>query len=574
MLKLIEIEGFRCIEKDETNLNKLTVFYGPMGSGKTSKLLAILFALTGSARSGMTLDELINVNSERMKVRIVGEYDGEKFEVVRSKRPRSSTQTKGKAPFEVSERIYVEGREIARIFLGTAGQRTLSLYDLFGLTKYVEIASEITPSPIERRIRELKEELEKSKKFKDVSLKLEEAQIRLSDAKDRLNEIEAQIEKNKELFEWAESILRKAKDIERIKNELESKKKLIAEYKEELENIPPYPEGIEEELNELESRYKGFQRRIAYIEALMQILRLEDRDVESIRECPLCKAPISPQTLEEFKGVIDEYGQIVPRASELEMILSEKRKQYEKAKRNKERANFLQSEILRLEASISGLETEVINEEDMQRASNIISRREALERERRELGFRIRSLQNEIDAYKIVKPSEEISEEDVIKRIERLKELADRLRRIKASILEAIKNVREEQLLRLRESFKEAFKKIYPYETFTSVNFDTETVRGREVITIKAKTDSKWITARQMSTGENVAISFALLYALNRLEKEPILLLDEPEEGLDDEGVKGLAEVLNKLSETTQIIVATRSKQLAELLIPETLSTL
>ena len=69
-----------------------------------------------------------------------------------------------------------------------------------------------------------------------------------------------------------------------------------------------------------------------------------------------------------------------------------------------------------------------------------------------------------------------------------------------------------------------------------------------------------------MSTGENVAVSFALLYAINHLEKSPLLLLDEPEEGLDEKGVEGLADVLNNLKASTQIVVATRSPQLARLL--------
>jgi predicted ATPase len=50
------------------------------------------------------------------------------------------------------------------------------------------------------------------------------------------------------------------------------------------------------------------------------------------------------------------------------------------------------------------------------------------------------------------------------------------------------------------------------------------------------------------------------------MERAPIILLDEPEEGLDDNGIRGLADTLNGLSEITQVVVATRSHLLASFL--------
>jgi len=133
-------------------------------------------------------------------------------------------------------------------------------------------------------------------------------------------------------------------------------------------------------------------------------------------------------------------------------------------------------------------------------------------------------------------------------------------------LMEAVNEKRSDQLKSLKASFKETFKRIYPYPRFSDVEFDTVHIRGREVLQVKAKTDGGWVYSHQMSTGENVAISFALLYAINHLEKSPLLLLDEPEEGLDEKGVEGLADVLNHLKASTQVVVATRSSQLAQLL--------
>jgi predicted ATPase len=89
------------------------------------------------------------------------------------------------------------------------------------------------------------------------------------------------------------------------------------------------------------------------------------------------------------------------------------------------------------------------------------------------------------------------------------------------------------------------------------------------VLYVKGKVDDTWVYAHQMSTGENVALSFALLLAVNELASSPLLLLDEPEEGLDESGIRGLAEVLRKMKGMTQLLVATRSPLLASLLRAE-----
>jgi len=85
-LKRVEVECFRGLVKSKFELDDLTVFSGEMGVGKTSKLLAILYCLTGSAPQGMNLDDMINIDSDHMWVKIEGEHNGQKFIFERSKR--------------------------------------------------------------------------------------------------------------------------------------------------------------------------------------------------------------------------------------------------------------------------------------------------------------------------------------------------------------------------------------------------------------------------------------------------------------------------------------------------------
>ncbi|MFB3042916.1 MAG: hypothetical protein ACE1ZC_01385, partial [Nitrososphaerales archaeon] len=155
---------------------------------------------------------------------------------------------------------------------------------------------------------------------------------------------------------------------------------------------------------------------------------------------------------------------------------------------------------------------------------------------------------------------------DLEGKISRLRRLASDIRSVKLVMIDALNEIRKERITKLRDSFKETFKKIYPYRRFTDVDFETSFSRGRESLLVRGKLGESWILASQMSTGENVAMSFALLFAINNMEKAPIILLDEPEEGLDDNGIRGLADTLNGLSEITQVVVATRSHLLASFL--------
>ncbi|MCX8191709.1 MAG: AAA family ATPase [Nitrososphaerales archaeon] len=207
-------------------------------------------------------------------------------------------------------------------------------------------------------------------------------------------------------------------------------------------------------------------------------------------------------------------------------------------------------------------------------ANRILAERNRLMREKLELEIKSKSLRKELDDFRAFFTQVPKLRLDVIDaKLNRLTQFRDRLLSIKSALIEVINEVRNEQLSNLKSSFKEAFRRIYPYQKFSDVDFDSTVVRGRQVLLVKGKVNDRWLYSHQMSTGENVALSFALLFAANRLERAPLLLLDEPEEGLDEKGIEGLKDVLMNLKISTQIVVATRSKQLAELLSSKVVST-
>jgi len=570
MVTDLEIFNFRGIEYERIELKPLHVFYGPMGSGKTSKLLALLFGLTGSTTSKLTLDEMINLNSDSMVVRVGIKKDGKYYRIERRKKKGYGTVTKflgEPIKLDLTENIYIEGRQISELFFGAPKEKMFKLDALLGLSDYNLISQELTSAPIDRKLEELrriKENLKKTLEFQDRLLKVEE-EIKEIDLK--IENLTSLLKRDSDLKSWADEVVKKASESLKIKGEIESKKELIQNYKTLLESLPKYPENLEEELNILEAKYKAMQRRKSYLEGSFQLLELDS--LEKITHCPLCYSPLTQEKINEFKQYYSEYKDLLIKSRELEEELNLKRKEVEQAKKDKERAKWLYSQILNLEAEISSRSFDLINEEDIQKANKILERFNNLNKELETLEIRKRSLEEQRKLYLSLK--EEFSNynmEDIDKKLRNLESLKERVIRLKRTLEEALKEVREEELGRLKDSFRRAFKSIYTYEKFEDVDFELMNYKGKEVLTVKAKIRENWIKADQMSTGEIVALSFALLFSINQLENTPLLLLDEPEEGLDDEGIRGLAKVLKDLSNRTQILLATRNNLLVELLKP------
>lgn len=568
-LEKLELAGFRRFEKDSVSLTDLTVLSGEMGSGKTSKLLAVLFALTGSTVSGLHLDDLINIDSEFMWVRVEGKVKGHPFYIERRKRRGQATVTRTDLPSipKLSERIFIEGREIAKLFIGAPTEKAFKLDALLGLQGYDQIISELSTAPLERRIDTLNELKASAQQHKALLERAEELEKELERISRRLQEIEERLASNSSLYSWAEELMRREEEARRVSAELESKKSILEGYKAQLSSLPPFPQAIEEELKEMEARYDAMQKRIAFLEAAMQTLDLVGKKIEEIVYCPLCGGFISPKMLERFKGYSDEYKKYIEWSTDLESLLAEKRRAYEEARRNEEKRRLLEGEIRRLENEISQVSYTPIPAEERERAEGALSEKKGLLDEKKELELRRRGLEEQRAAYRATLARvQAIDISSIESKLEALSQLAERLRRIKRALSEAVNEARAEQLEGLRASFKDTFKRIYPYQRFSDVDFEAQTIRGREVLQVRAKVDDRWIYSHQMSTGENVALSFALLYAVNRLEASPILLLDEPEEGLDEGGIEGLADVLLRLKASTQLVVATRSRQFAQLL--------
>ena len=171
----VELVGFRGLLQESFALGDLTVFSGDMGSGKTSKLLSIFYCLTGSAPLGLTLEDLINVDSDFMWVKATA-VDGETHTIERRKKRKSSstitTSLPEMPPYDA--RMFIEGRQIASLFVGATAEKSVKIDAMLGLAEYNQIATEISILPIERKLNEQKGLRERAKESETTSARLKQ----------------------------------------------------------------------------------------------------------------------------------------------------------------------------------------------------------------------------------------------------------------------------------------------------------------------------------------------------------------------------------------------------------------
>lgn len=561
---------FRGIREAEFTLDDLTVFSGSMGSGKTSRLLAVLFALCGGAPSGLILDDLINTSSDHMSVRVEGYLNGLPFFIERRKRRGGPVAVKTDLPeqLKIDPKIFVDGREVAKLFAGAPSEKALKLNQLLELDKYDQVASEITAAPVERRIQELEKQLSAIKQIDDLRKRDAECAAEIGRSKDRLAALRLKYIMDSSMLKWAEEVKRRAEEAKQTELEMKGKLKLLEQYRSQLRILPEAFEGAEEEMREMEARNDALNRRIAVLEASIQVIDLQ-KDM-NVQTCPLCNAPLSKEALESFKHLEDEYRKVIDEYNNLQTKLTQKRKEVEEQRRLVEQRRFIEAEVNRLEAEVAQSKVQTVSEADLSKALQLLKEAEEMRREIEVLESRLSSLEAQREAYEAALAQMDSQDATNLEyKIRKLRDLADKLKRIKSSLLDAVNEAKSERLTSVKSQFKDAFKKIYPYERLKDVDLESKVVRAREVLLVKGRVDDTWVYAHQMSTGENVALSFALLLAVNELESSPILLLDEPEEGLDESGIRGLAEVLKKMKTRTQLLIATRSDLLASLLKSE-----
>jgi DNA repair protein SbcC/Rad50 len=255
IIKKIVLDNIRSYEHQEINFNEgSTLLSGDIGSGKTSVLLAIEFALFG-LQPGQRGAALLRNGKPEGGVKIVFEVDGKEIEIERTlkkgktisqescaiilegeRKEISVTELKGKIldilkyPSEFAKKqnvlytftVYTPQEEMKQIILEDVETRINTLRHVFGIDKYKKILENV--AILTMKIRE-------EKRMKEgMTANLEQNKLALTEKENELDEKQLNVSSiEHELFEKTEIRKKIQEEKEEISKKIEERSKFMQE---------------------------------------------------------------------------------------------------------------------------------------------------------------------------------------------------------------------------------------------------------------------------------------------------------------------------------------------------------
>lgn len=360
-LEKIYLENFISHHKSELVFDRgVIVLVGPNGSGKTSIIDAIYFALTGESRRG-TKESLINSiaasRGNKAVVRLWIDVDGRKIFIERTISRRRGHE----ALLKVNGRIEARGvKEVDRAIQKILGISKKAI-DTIMVIPQGRIAELLTVSPSERQV--ILDKLlgldsyeEAFNKLKDTTIKINTKyippmEVNIVENKDslllnsyhviinELSKIQAEIrkqldnkaeneEKLKEVAKELENLISKQKKLEQhlgelreIENKIAMTQESIRRYNEELIKRKARLHEIEREIEkteELRQEYKRLRPLADSLPILKELIGLEDSIREVLNNLKSAEEKIShyEKMKEEVQLIKSKYPEGVDRARE------------------------------------------------------------------------------------------------------------------------------------------------------------------------------------------------------------------------------------------------------------------
>jgi exonuclease SbcC len=423
IIKRLRIENIRSHGKTDIQFNKgISVFMGRTGSGKSSILMAIEYALFGS-ESGIQNSAIMRRRSPSALVVLEFEQKGKNYKVIRGlKRSGSNIQVDvnnlkifedGK-PVEILARSTDLNEKIIHILNYPKDVKPRDLFEVMSYTRQDEIRKIIEMKPQERqvyidRILQLSKyqrtwdnlfeviknfQLDAEKKavrieeYDNLIKKITEKEVKKDKLIKEIDEKKMLYEKEKKnyqihlnelmkLKEKAEKIIQNKKEydalngeLSRIKNDIQKNEKAISLFKDKSEKLKAEKEKIkvEEGMDELQ-RIKGeLTSKKEFLKEEMSKTKEEVSRLTELEEgiCPLCKQKVTKEhkkNLEnEYKRKVDEFNEKISEIEKEINVVLEKISLAEKSEKIKEeidRINFLMNEKENLLKELMDEENEI-----------------------------------------------------------------------------------------------------------------------------------------------------------------------------------------------------------------------
>ncbi len=318
MITEIKLLNFKSHAKTNIKFEQgINVIVGENGSGKTSILDAISFALFKNKPKDIKLDDLIKLGEKEMKVELLFHQNNKIFRIKRIRRKNGTTESMlyiNERPFArsnvdkeiekvfgmdgniFSRAIYVKQGEIDALISMEPSKRKIEINKLLGINE-IEKAWEAIREIIrdfELRLKSLegisKEIEEKKRKMEDIKKEMDEQKRELQEKENNLNIIKEKLleeEKELELLEKIKDIIVEKEKILIEKRNLEEKIKNIEFYEREVEKYKKDYEiylEIDEKLNNLRNDERNIIIKLKEIEELKKELKKKEEKIKEINK--------------------------------------------------------------------------------------------------------------------------------------------------------------------------------------------------------------------------------------------------------------------------------------------------
>lgn len=291
IIEEVEIKNFRSHKNSKIKFGQgISVIVGDNGSGKTSILEAVNFALFKQKPNNINADDLIRRGTEEAEVSVTFHSNGRKYRVLRERKTGKAT---GSALYQ-DEKLLVRGEdevtlEVERI-LGVNGE----LFTSAVYIKQGEIDGLISAAPAVR-----KEQVGRLLGAQD-----------LENAYKNMRELIGEYDMRFEKFQTV------PEDIKKTEEKIKKEKQEIAQLSEEIKII-------DKNLSEKRRRFEEKEKEIAQLEKLKDLLNAREKNIAEIENLDekIKKIESYERELKETERIHEEYAKL---EQEIEALNKEK----------------------------------------------------------------------------------------------------------------------------------------------------------------------------------------------------------------------------------------------------------
>jgi len=464
ILKRLQIRNVRSHVETNVDFNTgITVFTGRTGSGKSTLIMAIEYALFG-ANARIPNPELLRRRAKSGHVKLEFSHGGHDYTIIRGLRlqgdrvtvdPSNLTLSRDSIRIPLLERAGDLDEKILKILGYPAGVDPVKLFEVTTYSKQDEIRNLIDMKPTERqqyidkllqiqryentwenlkeivsslgneilvleeKVRNealLKEQLDNSKKkVTDIMSKTDSDQRIWASSKRALENLKSSLSKEKEHFD---RVLKLKSQYDAAKSQLDSRSKELADIDLEITGLKQKIKKLNEEMPDapetgsLESKRGGLSSRISQENQRIDELSEKIRDVAKLKgKCPLCGSKITEehksQVGSEYKKLLAESQKNVTAfgkdLADAEKLLPKARRRDELKKSIESEKRLLDDKLSRIEkikSELGSLNSKVKDlQDDVKDYDSLRSRIDISQKKLNDLSSEVASLETAIRAY-------------------------------------------------------------------------------------------------------------------------------------------------------------------------------